>query len=363
MFKSLKQLFQEAQNLNLSKDEKSLIRHELQMHVRNDLALRQHMYRSKLKTLKLTFIKPMPIFIVILLALGGTSFAAEKTLPGDVLYPVKLSVNEHVQGWLSVSDEAKANWETVLANRRLSEAENLAVKSKLDAETEAQIQTNFENHTKKVQERIAKLANIDAKVAADIAANLQTSLEAHNRILLNIRKSKDGDDKSNSTLVLKIRSETKDTSDDRVKSEDKVKSGPDVQTAAEGRLKSAENKLREVQKFIENKKADISAETLVQIQAQLKVATDLIVQGKAKLEAKAYGEAFILFGQAKNKAQEIKLLLEAKTHLEDKEDSDDEDSDLDKKSSSSEGFRDNRKSLNKEEGNRGSGKIKIDISL
>ena len=85
MFKSLKQLLQEAKNINLSEDEKSLIRRELQMHVRKDQMLRQYIYGSKLKLTKLTkltLIKPMPIFIVILLALGGTSFAAEKTLPG-----------------------------------------------------------------------------------------------------------------------------------------------------------------------------------------------------------------------------------------------------------------------------------------
>src|SRR3989344_663441 len=278
MFKSLKQLLQEAKNINLSEDEKSLIRRELQMHVRKDQMLRQYIYGSKLKLTKLTkltLIKPMPIFIVILLALGGTSFAAEKTLPGDALYSVKLNVNEHVQGWLSLSDEAKANWETVLVNRRLKEAEELASNSKLDAKTEAKIESNFEKHANKVQEHIAKLAKVDAKATADIAANLQTSLEAHNRILMSINASKGDDVKSQlKVIMLNVRAKIKNVSDDRVKNENEVRAGTNVQVAAEGRLNAAENKLAEVQKFVENKKADISAETMVQIQAQLKVAID-----------------------------------------------------------------------------------------
>lgn len=354
MLKSLKQLFQEAKNSHISEDEKSLIRSRLQIHVRNDLHMRQHMYGSKLKTFKLTYIKPMPIFIVIILALGGTSFAAEKTLPGDVLYPVKLTVNEHVQGWLSLSDQAKANWETVLANRRLSEAEKLAVHSEIDAETEARIEANFEKHANKVQERIAKIEKVDAKVAADIAANFQTSLEAHNRILFDINTSKDGNDNPELKVILfKVRSETKDTSDGRTKSEDKVKSETDVQVAAEGRLKAAENKLEEVQKFIENKKYKISAEVMVQIQAQLKVVKDLIVEGKARIVAKEYGQAFNLFGQSKSKAQEIKMLVEAKTDLEERADNNEDEDENENRGTSQE----------KRENNRGSGRIKINIGL
>jgi len=371
MLKSLKQLFQEAKSFNLSGDEKSLIWRELQMHVRNDLMARQHIYRSKLKIIKLTLIKPMPIFIVILLALGGTSFAAEKALPGDVFYPVKLNVNEHVQGWLSLSDEAKANWETVLANRRLSEAEELAAHSKLDAKTEAQIESNFEQHANKAQEHIAKLANKDAKAAADIAADLQTSLEVHNRILTDINTSKDGNNKSQlEVLILKVGAETKDISDDRVKNEDEIKTGTDIQAAAEGRLNAVENKLAEVQKFVENKKADIGTDAMVQIQAQLKVVADLIAQGKVQLNVKAYGQAFTLFGQAKAKAQAVKLFIEAKTHFEDEDNADNNDSDLSEDSSpqpsvssSPSVFRGKGTLRDREQDHRGSSKINIDIGL
>ncbi len=324
MYKTLKQLFQESRETKLSADEKSFIRSALSSHVRNEQAGRQQVYRSNIQkqSFNLLFIKPMPIIIAILLALGGgTSLAAQNALPGDALYSVKVNVNEEVRGLVSLSDESKANWETVLANRRLAEAEELAAESKLDVKTRADLEARFEEHANKAEARIEKLADVDAKAAADIAANLQTSLQAHDRILLNIGTSVDGEDeKQIKVLSVKVKAEVKDALEGRVKSETEVRADTDVEAAAQGRLNAAENKVAEVRKFIDNKRDDLGTSATAQAEAQLKVAADLIVQGKAQLDAKAYAQAFTLFGQAHAKAQEVKMLVNAKVHFEDDDD-------------------------------------------
>ena len=69
--------------------------------------------------------KFMPIFLIVTLLVsagGGVSIAAEGALPGDGLYPVKISINEKVVAAFSVSVDAAANWEARLAERRLEEA-------------------------------------------------------------------------------------------------------------------------------------------------------------------------------------------------------------------------------------------------
>src|SRR6185369_7748217 len=111
MHKTIKQLFNEARDMRLSGDEKSLVRAKIQTYVRNGSVTRQHVYRSNIQhqsnVLNLLF-KPMPIFIAILVLLGGgTSFAAQNALPGDALYSVKVNVNEQVEGLLSLSAESK----------------------------------------------------------------------------------------------------------------------------------------------------------------------------------------------------------------------------------------------------------------
>ena len=326
------QFIKKARKIGLAKEERSCIKDNLvlfmdQNPVRYGVEQRQPNHTGSIKNnLKfLTFnFKTMPIFIVIaMLVGGGVSFAAEKALPGDVLYPVKVHVNEEVRGLASLSPEAKANWEAMLAARRLEEAEELAVKSNLSSDVRAGLESNFQEHADKAQAKIASLKGEDAKVAADIASNLAVSLRAHDHILLNIGDSKKGEVRMElNSLSAKVQQEERDAEEHKANKEDKIFVRADVQSAAEARMNAANNKIAEVQKFIDAKKADIGATATTQIQARLDVAKDLVVQGKAKLDAKAYGEAFLLFGKAHAKAQEAKLLVEAKSHFEEEDKND-----------------------------------------
>ena len=324
------QFIKKARKIGLAKEERSRIEDNLvlfmdQNPVRYGVEQRQLNHTGSIKNnfkfLNFNF-KTMPIFIVIaLLVGGGVSFAAaEKALPGDVLYPVKVHVNEEVRGLASLSPEAKANWEAVLASRRLEEAEDLAAKSDLSADVRDRLEANFEEHADKAEARIASLNGTDAKAAADIASNLAVSLRAHHRILLSIGASKDGQVEVDlKPLSVKIEKEREDVENQKADKENDVSVSADVQAAAEGRMNAANNKIAEVQKFIDNKKDELGATATAQIQARLDVAKDLVVQGKAKLDAKAFGEAFLLFGKAHAKAQEAKLLIEAKSHFEDED--------------------------------------------
>ena len=51
---------------------------------------------------------------------------AENTVPGDILYPVKVKFNEEVRGSLTFSPYEKVEWETERLERRISEAQLLA---------------------------------------------------------------------------------------------------------------------------------------------------------------------------------------------------------------------------------------------
>ena len=65
----------------------------------------------------------MPIILILALMFGGggISYAAEGAVPGDALYPIKVSVNEEVRDLVAFSPEAKADWETRRLERRLAE--------------------------------------------------------------------------------------------------------------------------------------------------------------------------------------------------------------------------------------------------
>ncbi len=321
MNKSLRQLFTEAQQTKLHEQEFTQGRSEVLSFVRNEIHDRYHPQRSKLERSNnpIKHFKPMNILIILALLIGGgASAAAEQSLPGDALYKVKVNVNEEVRSWLAVSDEAQAKWDAHVALRRLDEAEDLAADAELTAEARAQIEANFQAHADRVADRIAKFESEDSHAAADVALNFETSLKAHERILANIGDSQDASVKAQvDALLVKVRAEHKDSTSDRVREEGEVEVRADVSSSAEGRLNAAENKIEEVQRFIDRKEAQLGAAATVQAEARLAAAIALVADGKAKLDAKAYDEAFVLFGKAHATAQEAKLLVQAKVDFDD----------------------------------------------
>lgn len=161
---------------------------------------------------KLSFVPSMAILLILMVLIGGgVSAGAEKALPGDVLYPVKVGLNEEVRGWFSVSEEAKANWEIERAQRRLEEAETLASEGSLDLEARENIEANFEAHADRVRGRIDKFESKENfKAAADVSSKFETSLKVHHRILNRLTvETEDEVKKEVKPIEAKVRSEAK----------------------------------------------------------------------------------------------------------------------------------------------------------
>ncbi len=125
------------------------------------------------------------IGIVVALALsGGVAFEAEQALPGDALYGFKVGVNENVRSAFAVGTQAQADWDIEAANRRLDEAEKLAVAGRLDADAKADIETNFDAKVRAATGAIAKLqAEGKYDAAKEKSAKLEQSITARSRSL------------------------------------------------------------------------------------------------------------------------------------------------------------------------------------
>src|SRR3989344_6655324 len=78
---------------------------------------------------------------------GGSVFASKWSLPGNILYPLKVSVVEPVRGAFIFSPVAKIQYQSDLATERLIEAEILASDNKLDEVKEKKLSSLLENHT------------------------------------------------------------------------------------------------------------------------------------------------------------------------------------------------------------------------
>lgn len=247
------------------------------------------------------------VIIVALLFGGGTSFAAEGALPGDILYPIKIHVNENIQELAAVSDEAEAKVQAKLAERRLEEAEKLASRGKLTAETNAELKVRFGEHAEKSKKHREKVEDVD--IAASISSDAEASLGVHGRILEDLETDKPEMKGFLGGLLDEVRLHLKDVSEDRMYIDTQVfvGMGSDMKASAEGTMKAAQNKIDEVKKFIDARKGALSASVHAEMNVHLRAADAAMAEGKAKIEAKAYEDAFALFKKAAREAQAAKL--------------------------------------------------------
>ncbi|MFA4975812.1 MAG: DUF5667 domain-containing protein [Candidatus Paceibacterota bacterium] len=127
----------------------------------------------------------MATFLIIVLSSGGIALASQESLPGNILYPIKVSIIEPINSALKFSTEAKAKYESSLATERLIEAETLASRGKLDTSKEKQINDLLAIHTTALDEAINKLHKEDqsSEKAYEIATNFKAEMSAHAQIL------------------------------------------------------------------------------------------------------------------------------------------------------------------------------------
>lgn len=108
---------------------------------------------------------------------------AERSVPGDVLYPIKVSVNEEVRSGLTFGATEKIEWETERLERRISEVRLLAEEGKLTEEAEAKAAEAVKEHAEAAQGEINKLKESDADAATLAEVEFESALEVQTAVL------------------------------------------------------------------------------------------------------------------------------------------------------------------------------------
>jgi len=108
---------------------------------------------------------------------------AEKTVPGDVLYPVKVRFNEEIRSTLAFSPYQKVEWETERLERRIAEARLLANEGKLTPEVEEAVAEAVKQHSDAAQREIAAIRINDSEEAVIAEITLASALEVQSEVL------------------------------------------------------------------------------------------------------------------------------------------------------------------------------------
>jgi hypothetical protein len=125
-----------------------------------------------------SFAGAFAVFLIL-----GVPFVAEHSMPGDILYPVKVQFNEEVRSGLSFSPYAKVAWETERLERRIAEARLLASEGKLTEEKEQEVAEAVKTHTDAAQREIAELRESDSDEAVIAEIALASALAVQTEVL------------------------------------------------------------------------------------------------------------------------------------------------------------------------------------
>jgi len=153
---------------------------------------------------------PAALGLVFIAASTGVSFAAEKAVPGEPLYSVKVNFNEEVVGALSFSEEAKTDWEVRRAERRLEEAGRLASRGVFTDDLREQVTEQFTLHAARVAEKAKSIGGVNPAYAAEVSNEFESALDAHEAILVSLAVEGENNREVASSLAATVRNTAKE---------------------------------------------------------------------------------------------------------------------------------------------------------
>ena len=185
MKKFSEQLHKKSLTVSLTKDEKSDLKQRLTAYMEyHPLPNSTVVSKTKSERIKSESFVTLPFSYfariagaaaVLLLVLIPAM--AERAVPGEGLYAIKVRFNEEVRSTLALSSYEKIEWETERLNRRIAEARLLAGEGRLTEEVENEVAAAVKTHTENAKREIALLRNEDQEEADLATIELSTTLE------------------------------------------------------------------------------------------------------------------------------------------------------------------------------------------
>ena len=289
--------------------------------------------------------RPMPRFapslapalaMLLLFSAMGVSYAAEGTVPGQLLYSVKVRVNEPARGAFALTPEAKVVWETEQLKRRIEEAQILTVRGELTDARSAMLAERVtrqgEALTRRVEETGTK-RNVYALTGASIDAT--AIITAQGEILITLAGSSETTSGGSTTSpeVLRITQaidgttaalgHLRDTVEGQAgllpTSATETTSGEtpkEIIDFANQRQMRAERAIADTRTVLREKREQIPELIALQARAMVQRAEEYLHQGEAAAADMHYALAADWFAKAQTMASRAKALIEANLILE-----------------------------------------------
>lgn len=259
------------------------------------------------------------IALVILLGGGGTVAAAENSLPGSPLYPVKIHVNENVRGALAVTAEQQARWDARVIERRMQEAAKLSADGTLSAEVETELQADVKEHTESMKENFVKLESRgDVQVRNDIAAELDGVLKAYTGTSATVDSIINADVQNKLSPLLNLKSniqgdvEINSEATNESNSELKSNSNTEIRNSVEAEI----NSLTAIRDEIKSSSSQVTADLKSRTKASLNTSAEVVTNAESSLKTQFDSVLSTLVNSLIALRAEVKSLLDIKSELD-----------------------------------------------
>jgi hypothetical protein len=173
-------LFRALKHIELTAEEKAAGREQFL----SFMEAHQPLARDKKTEKSVSWFRPFRMlataFVLLVVCTGGVSYAAESSVPGDLLYPIKINFNEQVRSTFTFNSKSKAEWNMEQVERRLEEAETLKEEGRMTPELRAQIKTEIEVHQADMEDRLQNLEEQGKTESSDeIKIRYENLLQIH----------------------------------------------------------------------------------------------------------------------------------------------------------------------------------------
>ncbi|MDE2173431.1 MAG: hypothetical protein KGJ31_02425 [Patescibacteria group bacterium] len=229
--------------------------------------------------------------LILTLSSGGLVYAAQGTLPGDALYPLKVDVIEPLRVTLAVSPEAKASLQMTFAEHRIDEAAQLARNGRLNTATEAALAANFTKNADGAGLAVAQ-DYAHGQTSADLLTmNFAARLAAYESVLALLQKQP-GNARATAHLQTAIQSQiasivsTQENEQARATSSQETASQEPAVTSQDvlHLQNAADNALRVSADIIGTASSSLDASSSADARSELMRASALVEHGRALLE-------------------------------------------------------------------------------
>lgn len=195
------QLHKKSESISLRVDEKHVLRERLVSY------MEYHPLPIDKKAPKTTFDQTLSDPVVRVISLNNLKFwqwsgatmavlllivpyVAEKAVPGDMLYAVKVNFNEEVRSTLALSPYDKVVWETERLNRRIAEARLLVSEGKMTEELGNSVAEAVMTHSENAKKEIEHLKQTDEDGAVLASIQFDTTIDVQSTALMsNVQSS------------------------------------------------------------------------------------------------------------------------------------------------------------------------------